>query len=80
MAASPEPAAVELRDGPAGRVRLRWDASRAPVVLVRDPATGQVISFARGGQVDLVTSRRELALSVADRLGGREVRVRVPTR
>jgi hypothetical protein len=80
VTASPEPATVDVQDGPAGRVRIRWDASRAPVVLVRDPATGQVISFARGGQADLVTTRRELSLSVADRVGGRELRVRVPSR
>jgi hypothetical protein len=80
VAASPEPATVDLQSGSAGRVRIHWDASRAPVVLVRDPVTGQVISFARGGQADLVTTRRELALSVADRVGGREIRVRVPSR
>jgi hypothetical protein len=80
VTASSEPAAVDVRNGPAGRVRIHWDASRAPVVLVRDPVTGQVISFARGGQADLVTTRRELALSVADRMGGRELRVRVPSR
>jgi hypothetical protein len=80
VAASPEPATVDVQNGPAGRVRIRWDASRAPVVLVRDPVTGQVISFARGGQADLVTTRRELSLSVADRIGGRELRVRVPAR
>ena len=61
-------------------MRIRWDASRAPVVLVRDPATGQVISFARGGQADLVTTRRDLSLSVSDRVGGRELRVLVPSR
>jgi hypothetical protein len=78
VAASREPATVDVRPGPAGRVRIRWDASRAPVVLVRDPATGQVISFARGGEADLVTARRDLALSVSDRIGGREIRVQVP--
>jgi CARDB len=80
VSASSGTADVEVRSAPGGRVRLRWDATRAPVVLVRDPATGQVISFARGGQADLVTARRELALSVADRVGGREVRVVVPSR
>ena len=80
VAASPEPAAVDVRNSAAGRVRIHWDASRAPVVLVRDPVTGQVISFARGGEADLVTTRRELSLSVADQVGGRELRVRVPSR
>jgi len=80
VTASRQPATLDVSSGPPGRVRIRWDASRAPVVLVRDPATGQVISFARGGEADLVTARRDLALSVADRVGGREMRVRVPSR
>jgi hypothetical protein len=69
---------VEVGSGAAGRVRIRWDAHRAPVVLVRDPVTGQVISFARGGLAELVTARRELELSEPDRVGSREMRVRVP--
>ena len=80
VSAAPEAAAVDVRAIPGGRVRLRWDATRAPVVLVRDPATGQVIAFARGGQTDVVTSRRELSLSVGDRIGGRDVRLSVPQR
>jgi hypothetical protein len=78
VSAAPQAAPVDVRRAPGGRVRLRWDAARAPVVLVRDPSTGQVISFARGGQADVVTSRRELSLSVGDRLGGRDVRIVVP--
>lgn len=80
VSAAPQAAAVDVRSVSGGRVRLRWDATRAPVVLVRDPVTGQVISFARGGQADVVTSRRELSLSVGDRVGGRDVRVVVPPR
>ena len=80
VSAAPQAAAVDVRSVSGGRVRLRWDATRAPVVLVRDPVTGQVISFARGGQADVVTRRRELSLSVGDRVGGRDVRVVVPPR
>jgi len=35
----------------AGGDRLRWNASAHPVVLVRDRATGRVLSFARSGDV-----------------------------
>lgn len=31
------------------QVEVRWDATRYPMVLVRDAATGLVLSFARGG-------------------------------
>jgi hypothetical protein len=71
---------VDLARGAGGRVSLRWDARQAPMVLVRDPATGQVISFARGGRADLVTAARDLAVTVSDRVRSREVRIRVPTR
>ncbi|HKU60942.1 MAG TPA: hypothetical protein VJQ44_06985 [Gemmatimonadales bacterium] len=80
VSAAPQAAAVDVRSGAAGRVHLRWDAGRAPVVLVRDPGTGQVIAFARGGQADVVTSRSQLSLSVGDRVGGRDLRVTLPGR
>jgi hypothetical protein len=42
---------------PGGRLRLRWDAERQPMALVRDRVTGEVLSFARGGEVRLRASR-----------------------
>ena len=80
VSAAPQATAVDVRGAPGGRVHLRWDATRAPVVLVRDPDTGQVIAFARGGQADVITARRELSLSVGDRVGGRDLRVTIPGR
>ncbi len=43
--------------------------------MVRDPDTGEVLSFARGGQVNVATSKRTLDLVVSDRVGSRQVRV-----
>ena len=40
-----------------GRVALRWDASRTPMVVVRDPRTGQILSFARGGRAEVADRR-----------------------
>ena len=34
-----------------GQAELRWNAGRYPMVLVRDPLTGAVVSLARGGAV-----------------------------
>jgi hypothetical protein len=62
-----EPEMVMSRSGPRA-VRLQWNASRFPVVMVRDPATGQVLSFARGGDVTIVTDRSELDLNYSNRL------------
>ena len=71
---------VEVRPLGGGRVSLRWDADRAPMVLVRDAATGQVLSFARGGRADIVAPGRDLSLSLSNRVGSRELRVTLPSR
>ncbi|HET6578921.1 MAG TPA: hypothetical protein VFG66_11385 [Gemmatimonadales bacterium] len=60
-----------------GGVALRWDATASPMIMVRDPDTGEVLSFARGGQAEVATGRTELDLSVSDRVGSRQVRVPV---
>ena len=80
VSAAPQATAVDVRGAPGGRVRLRWDATRAPVVLVRDPDTGQVIAFARGGQADVVTAPQG-AVPVGGRPRGRPgLRVIIPRR
>ena len=66
--------AIEVR-AVAGGVSLRWDATAQPMVMVRDPETGEVLSFARGGQASIATSRRTLDLVLSDRVGSRQVRV-----
>ncbi len=65
-----------LSRAPAG-VTLRWDAAAYPMVMVRDPVTGEVLAFARGGQTDVRTGRHELDLLLSD--GVRSRSVRVPT-
>jgi hypothetical protein len=67
------------RTGP-GRVLLRWDASRTPMVVVRDPRTGEVLSFARGGRAEVLTDGAELVLGLSDRVRSTDARVRVPGR
>ncbi len=68
---------VEVRRVGAGRVSLRWDSKRAPMVVVRDPRTGQILSFARGGRTEVVTDAPEVSLGVSDQVQTREKRVRV---
>lgn len=60
--------------------RLSWDASRHPVIMVRDPDTGEVLSFARGGEAELVTGRAALDLIVSDGVGSRRLRLPVEDR
>jgi hypothetical protein len=63
-----------------GRVGLRWDASAHPMLMVRDPVTGEVLSFARGGRSEIVTDRGELDLQLSSGVRGRSVRLAVPPR
>jgi len=50
-----------------GQLRVRWSADSFPMALLRDPATGHVLSFARGGdawiRTDLDGRRVEVILS-----------------
>jgi hypothetical protein len=58
-----------------GAVRVRWDAAAHPMVMVRDPDTGEILSLARGGDASVVTARRTLDVILSDGIGGRQVRV-----
>jgi hypothetical protein len=57
-------------------VALRWNAGAHPMVMVRDPATGQILSFARGGEVELRTPRAEIDVLLSDGVKSRTRRVR----
>jgi hypothetical protein len=63
-----------------GRVGLRWDASAHPMLMVRDPVTGEVLSFARGGRSEVVTDRGELDLQLSTGVRGRSTRLALPRR
>ncbi|NNG16906.1 MAG: hypothetical protein HKM89_10535 [Gemmatimonadales bacterium] len=73
-------AAAQVRSLGADRVELRWDRSQFPMVLVRDPATRQILSFARGGTATIRTFARELDLVYSDGVRSSSARVAVPGR
>ncbi len=56
----------------AQQVEVTWNPSRYPMVMVRDAATGQVLSFARGGAARLWTRSGRFDLIFSD--GVRSVR------
>lgn len=68
---------VSIQHTGTGGVALRWEPARHPMVLVRDPATGQVLSFARGGRVEVRTDAAELDLLLSDGVRTTAHRVRV---
>ncbi|MBR9990368.1 MAG: pre-peptidase C-terminal domain-containing protein [Gemmatimonadetes bacterium] len=53
-----------IRDG--DRVRLQWNAERMPVLMVRDERSGEIISFARGGDAQLTTTAAEVEINMSD--------------
>ncbi len=59
------PGDVALR-GDQGSVTLTWDAAVHPMIMVRDPRTGHVLSFARGGRARVWTDKSELDLVLSN--------------
>ena len=58
-----------------GRAELLWDSGAAPLVVVRDPVSGDILSLARGGQAHLAAPSGTLEVIVSDGLRSRSLRV-----
>jgi len=63
--ATPEP---ELTPRGEGVVEMTWDGESFPMALIRDPATGEVLSFARGGRIRLPVASDEVEVLFSDGL------------
>ncbi|MEP7226733.1 MAG: hypothetical protein ABI785_05190 [Gemmatimonadales bacterium] len=55
--------ARRLADGGTG---IQWDARTHPMAMVRDARTGEVLSLARGGSVELPGNRHEVDLVISN--------------
>ncbi len=74
-AASPvRPSVTRAANG----VAVRWDAAAHPMVMVRDAGSGQVLSFARGGEVVVPAGASGVDLVMSDGVGSRHERIRAP--
>jgi hypothetical protein len=60
------PLSAAVRRLPGGGTGIRWDARAHPMVMVRDAETGEVLSLARGGSVELPSIRGEVDLVLSD--------------
>jgi hypothetical protein len=60
-----------------GRVALEWNVQVHPMIMVRDPDTGEVLSFARGGKARVWTTKRSLDLVASDGVQSKAQRVTV---
>lgn len=50
----------------AAQRRLTWDPVAHPMAMVRNAATGEILSFARGGEILLRTTATELDIQLSD--------------
>jgi hypothetical protein len=69
--------AIQARRIAAGRVAVRWDSRTHPMVMVRDPDNGQVLSLARGGEVQVSTLKSRVELVISDGVRSRVTRMRI---
>lgn len=74
---APVPPRFSLSGAGRGRAEVRWEAARYPLTVVRDPRTGEILSFARGGSVSVRTDAPELELLFSDGVRTSTQRVRV---
>ena len=64
-AASSDPVPAMTRAN-SQQVDVQWDATRYPMVMVRDAGTGDILSFARGGSARLWTRGSNFILQFSD--------------
>jgi hypothetical protein len=69
--------ATEARRVAGGGIGIRWDPRTHPMVMIRDTETGEVLSLARGGTVQLSSFKREVDLVLSDGVKSRVQRLRV---
>jgi hypothetical protein len=56
---------VRVEDLPDHGARVVWDASRYPVVMVRDAQSGEVRGFLEGGNAEIVDAPREVEVHIS---------------
>jgi hypothetical protein len=71
------PDSLEVQPSGNRGVSLRWNAGAHPVIMVRDPATGQVLSFARGGAARIATGKSQLDIVLSDGVRSRLRRMQI---
>jgi hypothetical protein len=72
-----QPDFIEARRVAGNTVALRWDNRAHPMVMVRDPGTGEVLSFARSGDVQLPVRKGSVDLIMSNGVRSRFKRMKV---
>jgi hypothetical protein len=63
-----------ITEADADGVTLRWNARAHPMIMVRDPDTGEVLSFARGGTARVWTRKGAVDLEVSNGVQSQRLR------
>lgn len=77
LRAGGRPPPISLDRGMPGRINLRWDATAYPMLMVRNSQNGEILSFARGGDVSIATHATELDVEFSDGVRSSALRLRV---
>jgi hypothetical protein len=72
-----QPDLVEARRAAGGGVTVRWNHRTHPMVMVRDSDTGEVLSFARSGEVQVSTPKGRIDLVMSNGLRSQVKRMRI---
>jgi hypothetical protein len=60
-----------------GSITLQWNAAAHPMLMVRDPDSGEVLSFARGGNARVWTGKNAVDLEVSNGVQSHRVRLAI---
>jgi len=58
--------AIDATATPSGNVRVQWGTTAARMALIRDGRTGEILSFARGGNAQIRTGAADLEVTLSD--------------
>jgi hypothetical protein len=67
----------QLKRVAGARLGVRWNANAYPMVMVRDADTGEILSFARGGSVNVATQKHRVDLVLSDGVRSKVERIAV---
>jgi hypothetical protein len=58
--------ALDVQRTPESQLRLRWDSSRFPMIMVRDASSREILAFGRGGELTLPPGTGALEVVVSE--------------
>jgi hypothetical protein len=72
------PGAITAERSTPERVTVRWDAAQFPAVVILDASTSRILSFGRGGEIEVTTYAEAIDVVVSEGVHSMTRRFRVP--